>query len=162
MKNSCKAGHEFTQENTYNYGNRRHCKTCRKERMQAKRNSNKKGYANSRKTHCPKGHPYDKANTAIFSGRNARVCRECSKLKSKSNRLKKYGLTTESYSTFLDKQNNCCALCLKQFTSTPHIDHDHTTGKVRGLLCYPCNSGLGQFEDDIERLQRAISYLKQY
>ncbi len=47
-------------------------------------------------------------------------------------------------------------------TETLHVDHCHATGKIRGLLCYNCNDGLGRFKDDIEVLEKAIDYLKSH
>lgn len=62
-----------------------------------------------------------------------------------------------------NKQDRKCAICSepiqKQGKGT-HIDHNHDTGKVRGLLCPRCNTGLGQFRDDISILQKAIRYLQ--
>lgn len=70
----------------------------------------------------------------------------------------------------LADQGGVCAICKTpiEFTQTKGggssqfeavIDHCHTTGKVRGVLCGLCNTGLGRFKDDKERLQRAITYL---
>lgn len=63
-------------------------------------------------------------------------------------------------------QDGLCAICKAPETPEPkgnlHVDHDHTSGRVRGLLCFPCNAGLGSFKDDIERLEAAIEYLKMY
>jgi hypothetical protein len=61
------------------------------------------------------------------------------------------------------KQNNSCAICgshCTQFINGLVIDHDHATGKVRGLLCSRCNIGLGCYHDDIELMKRAIQYLE--
>jgi hypothetical protein len=52
-----------------------------------------------------------------------------------------------------------CDLCGKQADNL-HIDHDHSTGQVRGVLCSSCNTGLGKLGDTIEGLQRAITYLE--
>lgn len=162
-KEACLKNHLFTEDNTYlSKENRRHCKTCRRERMRLKRKDNVRvgrGINNSSKTHCKKGHEFTEANTGNW--KNKRVCKACAKLNADWQRLRKYGLDKDSYEELLKKQKNQCVICEREFTVTPHIDHDHETGKVRGLLCYPCNSGLGQFEDDIGRLKRAIKYLKQ-
>lgn len=78
------------------------------------------------------------------------------------NRQYLYGLTPEQYAALLEKQDNRCAICR---TDTPggkggwHVDHDHKTGAVRGLLCNDCNNGLGRFLDDPARLRAAIEYL---
>lgn len=99
------------------------------------------------------------------------ICKLCKQEKYKVNRkkndlnyrFKKFGLTHEDYLNLLEKQNRKCAICgkthnLEQYR-TFNIDHDHLTGKVRGLLCNNCNTGLGLFKDDISRLQIAIKYL---
>lgn len=75
---------------------------------------------------------------------------------------KKYGLAPLDYSRLLKAQNNCCAICQKPLRDTRIcVDHDHETGLVRGLLCHPCNIGLGNFLDDIRLLSAAIVYLDQ-
>ncbi len=77
-----------------------------------------------------------------------------------------YGVTLEWYREQLSKQNNVCAICEQSETTVIRgkviampVDHDHTTGKARGLLCTKCNRGLGLFRDNIDFLQSAISYL---
>jgi hypothetical protein len=77
-----------------------------------------------------------------------------------------YDVTLEWYRQQLFKQNNVCAICKQSETSVIRgkviampVDHDHTTGKVRGLLCTKCNRGLGLFRDNIGFLKSAISYL---
>jgi hypothetical protein len=57
-------------------------------------------------------------------------------------------------------QNGKCAICKDR--PAEHLDHDHATGKLRGLTCFPCNGGLGQFKDNIEYLESAIEYLRDH
>lgn len=89
-------------------------------------------------------------------------------------RLRKYGLTREQFVEMLAAQRGCCALCYRPFkprdvtswrngqplnASGAVIDHDHATGRVRGLLHTGCNTGIGYFEDDPELLRLAVAYL---
>lgn len=76
-----------------------------------------------------------------------------------------YGITPEDYDQMLKKQRGKCAICGlpdpgqkgKKFLC---IDHDHKTGKVRGLLCHRCNRGLGLLFDSIKAVEKAVKYLK--
>lgn len=73
---------------------------------------------------------------------------------------RKYNITIADYDALVIIQDNKCAMCGKRYKKKYyHIDHDHRTGKVRGLLCQHCNLSLGQFGDSIIVLQRAIDYL---
>lgn len=74
----------------------------------------------------------------------------------------KYGLTKEEYLNILEDQNHCCKICKNKelFYQKLIVDHNHNTGKVRGLLCSSCNQGLGKFKDNIEALKEAIEYLQ--
>lgn len=78
--------------------------------------------------------------------------------------LKFYGLTLEEVAE-LRSDYPCCAICSGDFSGCKdgvgHIDHDHTTGKIRGVLCSNCNMGLGMFKDKKELLMKAISYLNE-
>lgn len=75
-----------------------------------------------------------------------------------------YGLTFEQYQYMYKAQNGCCDICGRAehltVTGRLHIDHDHETGKVRGLLCMGCNTGIGHLKDDVEILKNAINYLE--
>ena len=72
---------------------------------------------------------------------------------------RKYGITEDEYQGLLIAQDGQCAICGGKFERLG-VDHCHSNGGVRGLLCVSCNRGLGYFSDSIERLQRAIAYLK--
>ena len=71
----------------------------------------------------------------------------------------KYGISKEEYEGVLEKQNGVCAICGGVLTRKLSVDHDHSTGKFRGLLCTKCNLGLGCFNDDSSLLKRAMEYL---
>ena len=73
----------------------------------------------------------------------------------------KYGIEPADYDAILARQGGRCAICGSEPARLLHVDHCHRTGKVRGLLCSPCNTGLGHFKDDPERLNRAVVYLVQ-
>lgn len=81
--------------------------------------------------------------------------------------LRNYNITLREYRELLKQQNNVCKICNKTNTKkfknkiTPLVvDHDHRTGKVRGLLCNKCNSALGYFKENLINLEKAIMYLK--
>jgi nitrate/TMAO reductase-like tetraheme cytochrome c subunit len=78
---------------------------------------------------------------------------------------RKYGITEKQYDEMLTSQNFGCAICKSKETKDERsfrlvVDHCHTTGKVRGLLCSACNKGIGMFEDSKEALMEAIKYLE--
>lgn len=109
-------------------------------------------------------------------GRQGSCCSECrrnktrtyrdknkDKVNNQSNghkRLKRYGITELIYEGMKQQQGNRCAICGSSPTKRElAIDHDHKTGKVRGLLCGLCNSMLGLAKDKVEILQAGIEYL---
>ena len=79
-------------------------------------------------------------------------------------RLKGYGITLADYGRMLCEQGGVCAICKTLRVSKAHprlnVDHNHKTGKVRGLLCWMCNRGIGLLGDDLKRLESAVEYLK--
>lgn len=82
----------------------------------------------------------------------------------KNQRLRAYGISLEDKKRYLEMQAGVCPICgddgSNSKNSELYVDHDHQTGEVRGLLCGRCNFALGQFDDDIERMKRAILYLE--
>lgn len=76
------------------------------------------------------------------------------------NRQLRYGLTEEGHAHLMQMQNKQCAICKKPITVRSPVDHCHTTGRIRGLLCFKCNTGLGMFGDNVELLETVIQYLK--
>jgi hypothetical protein len=83
----------------------------------------------------------------------------------RKNHLKRYDLTIEDYEKLLEKQNGKCKICGVHHTELGKklvVDHAHDSKKVRGLLCYNCNFGLGHFKDSEKSLELAIVYLKDF
>jgi hypothetical protein len=81
---------------------------------------------------------------------------------SRISTLKRHGLTLEEFGLMLSQNNNSCWICNTSFKTIPEakIDHCHTTGKVRGLLCSNCNTALGLIKDNATVLNNMIHYLK--
>lgn len=77
--------------------------------------------------------------------------------KKNQNNTRLYGLPIEEAKQL--RKENPCAICGSEVPDELCIDHDHVTGKARGVLCRKCNSGLGLFEDNTDYLARAIEYL---
>ena len=126
---------------------------------------------------------YNNARSKDKKGYRCKACDNKTRKRSRANSegtalgyrrracLNKYGITLEVYAEMLTLQGNKCAICetdnpvgegnthkFKSFSFA--VDHCHTTGKVRGLLCNTCNRGLGLLKDSPELLQRALKYLK--
>jgi hypothetical protein len=87
----------------------------------------------------------------------------------RASRIKRqYGVTLDQASSMLLQQGGVCAICSKPLSieqegkkaaDFSHVDHCHTTGKVRGILCNNCNHGVGKFMDSPELLRKAANYL---
>ena len=122
----------------------------------------------------PTDHFY--SNSKFDDRKRQTVCKECKLTKSKQRyscgRVKakvrnqtlkrKYGISLQEYDYLYKRQNGLCAICKEVNLNGWQlaIDHDHKTGKVRGLLCSSCNTGLGLFKDSIENLNSAVDYLE--
>lgn len=78
-----------------------------------------------------------------------------------------YGISVDEYDSILKSQDGGCKLCNRTDTGSKrcnyfHVDHDHATGKVRGLLCNNCNRGIGYLGDSPERLVKAAEYIRSH
>ena len=80
--------------------------------------------------------------------------------------FREYGITPEEYNQMYEQQNRECFICGSTHSKRSSkerpllIDHCHTTGKVRGLLCHPCNAAIGLLQDDPTRFDKAAQYLR--
>jgi hypothetical protein len=91
-------------------------------------------------------------------------CKTCSyKYRRKLRILTDYGITNKQFIELLEKQNNKCLLCKREMKS-PYIDHDHKTGKIRGLIHRECNFALGWLEwlIDHKLLEKGIQYFSSF
>ena len=93
--------------------------------------------------------------------RNQRVCKQCwNKRFYIAVKKHKYGLTKQQFTEMLAAQQNQCLICDDPIEGRKVcVDHDHLTGKVRGLLCNSCNFGIGALRDSSELCLKAATYL---
>jgi hypothetical protein len=83
----------------------------------------------------------------------------------KREKLKLYDLLVDDWNKMFDKQKGCCAICgihQNELKKALAVDHRHSDGKVRGLLCNPCNRGIGLLKEDTDKLKAAIKYLEEH
>jgi superfamily II helicase len=147
------------------------CKDCSKEAAkrsvqqnpERRRLTNKKYYVKNKERISA----YQKQYHAIHRkelAEYAKVYAAKNQRKIRAGVLKRlYGISIEEYERLLVKQKYCCAICKVKVTKLNKslcVDHDHKTGKIRGLLCENCNNGLGGFRDNIKFLQVAQQYLR--
>lgn len=125
-------------------GIRRVCKTCQAKQARQYRND-----PAVRAKAAKKAREYRAANPDY--AKNYR----------RKHNLKRYGLTVETFDQLLSSQNGLCAIC-EQTPVNPHIDHDHETGEVRGILCGNCNTGIGMLKDNSEIVEKAAKYLREH
>jgi hypothetical protein len=137
------------------------CKKCLVEKPLTEFHTRKDGKLGSR-THCKQCTSMSRKDYYFKRGGKEKQAK-----RSFSFNLKKYDLTLEEYNKLFEEQNGRCYICLStesHRTKTRYklvVDHCHTTGKVRGLLCHHCNVGLGHFKDNTDLLKKAIEYLNE-
>jgi hypothetical protein len=105
----------------------------------------------------------------------ATLCLECKRTRSTNWRSRQpgyyrdrdlrryYGIGIEDFDAILELQGGGCRICGKtpeEDTRTFHVDHSHATGRIRGILCHGCNTGIGLFKENVAFLQEAISYIE--
>jgi hypothetical protein len=122
----------------------------------------------------------DKPSTEFYASRRSKQCKACEHEKRREHsrahpeqaqrvrrdiKLRRYGLTQADYDAMVAAQGGCCAICLAPGDLDPSsrfrlgVDHNHATGRVRGLLCRLCNRAIGIWHDDPEIVARAAAYL---
>jgi hypothetical protein len=144
---------DFYRASTAADGHRSECKACAKAIRHAY-------YVAHREEQIARVRAWREANPTQYRETQARI-RKRRVSQQRADHLKRaFGLTVAAYEAILAAQGEACAICKRiQGTGSLHVDHDHATGEIRGLLCFRCNNALGLLGDDADVLQSAIEYL---
>ncbi|MBD0837972.1 endonuclease VII domain-containing protein [Streptomyces sp. TRM68416] len=145
-----------------------YCRECQAEQYRERRQA--RGLEVHRKGDVPEGHKYCRGcrevkphsawheKTSAPDGLASR-CKACKAADGRAGHLKRhYGLTEAERDEMVASQMGLCVICLK--APAVHVDHCHETGKVRGVLCFNCNSAIGKLGDDPDAVRRAAAYLE--
>jgi hypothetical protein len=137
-------------------GLRPECKTCTRAYRSA-------WYAENASAEVARVKAWQQANVErVNAGQRKRRQDPARKLKERDAYLRrKYGIGLEEYDAKLAEQDGCCAICRREPRSdiSLHVDHDHVTGKIRGLLCFRCNVAIGLISEDHDSLRAIADYL---
>ncbi|MGW0735471.1 endonuclease VII domain-containing protein [Streptomyces sp. NPDC002851] len=160
----------FSRHRDRSDGLQDYCKSCardyakawdkrkREERRALKNPPTPAGFKRCRGCGEVKPHSEWHRNASASDGL-ATLCKSCKAEKGRAHYLKReYGLTEAQRDELIAAQGGVCVICLN--APAVYVDHCHTTGKVRGVLCFNCNSGLGLLRDDPEAARRAAAYLE--
>jgi len=140
------------------------CKSCKNEynKKYIKNNpEKKKKYAKNRKERSKQYRKENKEKRIEYLKQWGRDNPEKKRAQKYRHR---YGIDIQDYNKMLKEQGGVCKICKSKTPKRKNakyfaVDHCHTTGKVRGLLCYNCNSALGKLNDNAELLKKALDYL---
>lgn len=128
------------------------CVTCKKDKADGQfyRYANGRLFSDCKKCYSKKGRVYRQENKDAVTRRHM------------ARRLRlRYGIDVEMYDDLLEYQKGVCAICGKPDPRKMlGVDHNHETGKVRGLLCHSCNVLIGHAREDVEILKKAVAYLE--
>lgn len=126
--------------------------------------TDRKEYTKNYNKEYRKNHPPDEASRAKnYKAVKRYKATDKGKFKSYMGHIRrKFGLSEENYLIMLYQQNGKCLLCGEPIGDDICVDHDHKTGKVRGLLHRLCNLGIGSLNDDVDMLEKAVKYLKRF
>jgi len=157
---------EFSRRHNIPNGYVNKCKPC-KEVISSNWRKTAIGRNSTNKSRRLQYKKYGKAYAQTEKGKedqHKRIKKYLKTEKGKDNLLRKrYGITLTEYEALFASQDGRCAICGSDGDGKKlHLDHCHSTSKVRGLLCNNCNIGIGLFQEDVTRLQNAIEYLKRH
>jgi CRISPR/Cas system-associated protein Cas10 (large subunit of type III CRISPR-Cas system) len=150
---------DFYRMSSGKQGVRPECKACTREYR-------RRWYAQNREREIARVHEWQRENADRVNARSAEYRKKPGRARAMRDLYyrRTFGLTADDVDQLIAKQNGCCAICGRspQRLASLHLDHDHTTGQIRGVLCSTCNQGLGQFKEDPTLLEAAAAYLRRY
>lgn len=149
---------EFHKDASFRDGHRPDCRACTNAR-------NKEWYDANREAQLERKRAYNKANKDRLAAAKRDWYKRNRAQHAAYNRAKKYGITPEEYDALVAAAGGRCEICGRSQEDDGrdlNVDHDHETGKVRGLLCKRCNLALGYLGDDPALAARAADYLKSH
>lgn len=150
----CKTTRELSEYNKYKNspdGHHYYCRECSKIKCKEWHRNNKEHKA-----------AYDTKHRVRRSASTLRWIAANRKRVANTYLKRSYGISLEDFEILLKKQNGVCKICTQSCSrhSRLSVDHCHSTGVIRGLLCDRCNTGIGKFEDNPELLRKAAEYLE--
>ena len=153
----CKPFADFYRQEGMRDGHRNNCKTCHAGAHRA-------WYRRNREYEIARVGKWQKENASrvndVQRRNRARRGEEYRRLEREGHLRRKYGLTQNMFEALVSAQLGNCAICGANVDLELHVDHDHRTKKVRGLLCGKCNKAIGLLNDDPELLLAAKVYLE--
>jgi len=152
---------EFFRSNGFK-GLRNSCRDCEAA-------ARREYYAKNPEKHCEATRKWCRDNPEQHAATKRKWCRKNPDKIAAHHRKANYGLTDGDFKNLLELQQGGCAICGFVFPIitgdrkvSPHVDHCHTSGKIRGLLCSGCNTVLGRAKDSVHILEKAIQYLQKF
>jgi hypothetical protein len=137
-------------------GHRGDCKDCFRARAKAR-------YPSVREANIARTRKWREDNLERYQAnqRRMRGTPEGKMRQRAGHLMRKFGMTIEQYEAMLEAQGGGCFICGRppRVDISLHVDHDHSTGKVRGILCFRCNNARADFQENTQLLRKAIGYL---
>lgn len=161
----------FREDISHSTGLKRRCIPCVRIKANAYARSpsgraSRQRYAERNQEHMREYRRNYRENSEVYRAKQQRYMKEYAanegvrRVRTNNALLRQFGITLETYELILKEQNGGCAICSKAENGRRlAVDHDHSTGVIRGLLCALCNTAIGKFHDDPALLRKAANYI---